>query len=172
MKEFKDFRRGNKKVLEMHDTHGIDAIAEIGKILGNINTVEIEMPTAGHSESDFDCKFTKAIIALQFQMKFFHWGTSSFAEHEAFGKIYGVLDEAIDGMVESVQGMLCRRIKFDEHMELINYCHLTPDFFDHKVQCIMDLYNCQEMQDPAIKNMLDEILGIVYKLKYLLSLKK
>jgi hypothetical protein len=172
MKEFKEFRQAKKKVLKTNENQGIDAVAEIGKLLSGFNTVEIEVGDTGHGESDFDCKFTKAIIALQFQMKFFHWGTYGFAEHEAFGKIYGDLDETIDGMVESLQGMLCRRIKFEEHMELINYCHLTPDFFDHKVHCIMELYNCQEMQNPAIKNMLDEILGIVYKLKYLLSLKK
>ena len=170
MKEFKEFRKSKGSVKES-SSMGVDAVAELSKLLSS--GVEMEITTvSGDMHSDLDSKVTKALVALQFDMKYLHWGTHSFAEHKAFGKIYDSLNDSVDTLIEALQGMLCRRIKFDETVCLTNYSSLTPEYFDEKVKCIMCLYDYKEMQDPAIKNMVDEILGIVYKLKYLLSLKK
>ena len=150
MKEFKEFRKSKNAIKES----SINPIEEIGKLISSGLNVEITtFSDSDMTSSDLDSKVTKALVALQFDMKYLHWGTHSFAEHKAFGKIYDSLNESIDTIIESLQGMLCRRIKFDETVCLTNYSSLTPEYFDEKVKCIMCLYDYKEMQDPAIKNM-------------------
>ena len=48
--------------------------------------------------SEIICKLVEA----QIQLKFLHWQTKSYAKHQAYGNLYGDLNELIDDFVEAV----------------------------------------------------------------------
>ena len=50
--------------------------------------------------SEIICK----LVESQIQLKFLHWQTKSYAKHQAYGNLYGDLDELIDDFVEACMG--------------------------------------------------------------------
>ena len=43
----------------------------------------------------------RKLVETQTQLRFLHWQTKSYAKHQAYGGLYGDLDETIDEFVES-----------------------------------------------------------------------
>lgn len=121
-------------------------------------------------------KQNRAIVLMvnfQLQMKVFHWQTTSYAQHMAFGAIYDYLDGAIDKFVEMLQGR-SDRINFDDAGLKIQ--KLTDEAVNGSVEefgkLLVSLSSYFDTKaDSDLLNLRDEMLGEINKLKFLLSLK-
>jgi hypothetical protein len=113
------------------------------------------------------------LLAMQNQMRIFHWQTESFAQHNAFGEAYEALDGLIDKFVEIFQGKQGiqkssggYRIKLDNLDD--DPAAMIEVFIDYlKDELPEDL----EDSDTDLLNIRDEMMGVLNQTKYLLLLK-
>lgn len=109
------------------------------------------------------------LLLFQSQLKIMHWGTESYAEHNAFGSTYESIDGGLDALVESYQGYH-GRIDFGSSCELISFKDVECDpWLNSMLECLNSLRG--ELKESDLQNMVDELIAAVSKLKYLLTLK-
>lgn len=114
------------------------------------------------------------LIKLQMQLRILHWQTRKFSEHKAFGEAYEKLDEFIDELVEVHQGKH-GHFSFQEEalIELVNYDQLSiqdvlSEVTSYLCEHFAQIHN--SVTDTDCLNIRDEILAVLNKLKYLLTL--
>lgn len=115
------------------------------------------------------------MMNFQQQVRIFHWQTTSYARHNAWGTIYDNLDDLIDKFVEVCMGKYGRVELSDDisTLKLSNMKELkTNDFINKFIDFLLDLDNqFDTKKDTDVLNIRDEVLAEVNKLKYLLTLK-
>ena len=115
------------------------------------------------------------LLGLQVQLKINHWQTKGLARHEAFGKIYDELGDLIDEFVEVSMGKYGRFTLDDETntIKLINLNEMNPkDMINVCVNALIDFSDdLDPKKDTDLLNIKDEILGLLNKLLYLLTLE-
>ena len=111
----------------------------------------------------------RALVEFQVQVKAMHWATESFAQHKATCDTYAALDAAIDALVESHQGH-SGRIRIGGQYTILNFEDIN---FDPWLSSAMEHVNALRgiITQSDVLNLLDEILAILSKFKYLLTLK-
>ena len=116
----------------------------------------------------------KFFLELQTQLKVYHWQTKGIARHEAFGKVYDELNDLTDEFVEQAMGQYGRFVLDDEtkNIQLFNLSESNPK--DIVVTCCETLISFTDdiyPKDTNLLNLRDEILGLLRKLSYLLTLE-
>ena len=111
-------------------------------------------------------------LTLQNQMRIYHWQTTSYAEHKALGKAYEDLDDLIDSFMETYIGKYKRPVAKDKfNISLFNYGSSMKDNIDAFIDVLTeDLPKSLSEKDTDLLNIRDEMLGLLNKLKYLLTL--
>lgn len=118
--------------------------------------------------SSIDEHFVSLLI-FQMQLKIMHWGTESYAQHNAYGSTYESVDGGLDSLVESYQGYH-GRIDFGCSCDLHSFSDVQCEsWLDSMLECLNSL-RC-ELKESDLQNMTDELIASVSKLKYLLTLK-
>ncbi len=125
-----------------------------------------------------NCVASKSLMHSA-QVKLLHWQTKSFAEHKALDELFGSLIDLTDGLVESVMGKYGRPELSGEEATFTvkNYNFESNDDLSHYMQVLYDCYanECKSIFDPQVDpeiiNIIDEIIAVVDKTKYLLTLK-
>jgi DNA-binding ferritin-like protein len=117
-------------------------------------------------------KLISSFLKIQNQLRIFHWQTTSYAQHKAFGKAYENLDEQIDEFVEVFMGKYGRsKAATSYSIELDN---LSSDYLDVVNSFISYLIGISDDVDPVndtdLLNIRDSMLGELNRLKYLLTL--
>jgi len=116
----------------------------------------------------------KMLVQMQLQWKFLHWQTFGDAKHRVYGEIYDGLGELIDEFVETMMGKYGRP-EFDEQFGL-----MFQDIRALSIQEFVDgivefLVSFTEQLDPKydtdLLNIRDEMLALINKSKFLLTLK-
>jgi len=115
------------------------------------------------------------LLKIQNQLKILHWQTMSYAAHKALGNAYEDLDELIDSLVEVHQGKY-GRLTFETPIDLGLVNQDEIDLDDVLVQLndyLTGLFNemHDSVKDTDCLNIRDEILAVINKLRYLLTLK-
>jgi len=113
------------------------------------------------------------LLRIQNQLRIFHWQTTSYAEHKAFGKAYENLDGLIDSFVEAFFGKYGRnKAKLSYSIELKNYEGDAISFIDNSYDFLRN-FNSEfsPESDSELLNIRDEMLSELDTLKYLLTLK-
>lgn len=113
------------------------------------------------------------LIRFQEQLRIFHWQTTSYSEHKAFGKAYEALGDLFDQFVETYSGKFSvPRAKIQYEIKLDNYIDGT-DTLAYLSNFIIYIQQLREElnNSPELLNILDEITAEVHHLKYLLTLK-
>lgn len=127
---------------------------------------EIEMTRS--LGKDLDDSFVSLLI-FQAQLKIMHWGTGSFAQHEAYGKTYASVDAGLDALVESYQGYH-GLIDFGSSCEFISFQNVEVNsWLGSMLECLNTMRG--EFQESDLQNLTDELISGISKLKYLLTLK-
>lgn len=115
------------------------------------------------------------LLKLATQFRIFHWQTESHAQHEAFGMAYEKISDLVDELVEVHQGKH-GRITYEgsPSLELQNLNELDPqailtEVTDYLSQEFINAIDPEK--DTDCLNIRDEILAVLNKLKYLLTLK-
>jgi len=111
------------------------------------------------------------LIEVHNQLKFFHWQTTSYARHQAYGGIYDALTPLIDNFVEVLMGKYGRVPALP--MKVYNRNEKDcMTFIDETVAYLLMLSTALNPQtDTDLLNIRDEMVSEFNKLKYLLTLK-
>ena len=144
-----------------------------------IGKTKIEGRNARGSEQA-NCVAAKVLMQMA-QTKLLHWQTISVSEHESLDKLFEDLVELGDELVETVMGKYGRPQLGDDMstMTLTNY--ENPENPDGLPRFLANIDNCfrnecaplfSPEKDPEIHNLIQEILGKIDKISYLLTLKK
>jgi hypothetical protein len=117
-------------------------------------------------------KLLTPFLKIQNHLRIFHWQTSSYAQHKAFGKAYENLDGFIDEFVEVFMGKYGRsKAATSYSIELDN---LGSDYLEVVNSFIAYLISITDEVDPVndtdLLNIRDSMLGELNRLKYLLTL--
>jgi hypothetical protein len=115
------------------------------------------------------------LIKLQNQLRILHWQANLFGEHKALGKAYEDLDGLIDNVVEVHQGKY-GKIIFNSPVDLglvnkgdIDILSILEEFTDYLVTGYAE--ELDHVKDSDCLNIRDEIMAVINRLKYLLTLK-
>ena len=111
------------------------------------------------------------LVEIHNQLRFFHWQTTSYARHQAYGAIYEALDPLIDNFVEVLMGKYGRVPALP--MKVYNRNEKDcMTFIDETIAYLLMLSNALNPQaDTDLLNIRDEMVSEFNKLKYLLTLK-
>ena len=115
------------------------------------------------------------LLKIQNQLRILHWQTLSYAAHKALGNAYSDLDDLIDSLVEIHQGKY-GRITFETPIDLGLVNQDEIDLEDVLIQLndyLTGPFNAMHdsVKDTDCLNIRDEILAVINKLRYLLTLK-
>ena len=109
------------------------------------------------------------LLLFQAQLKIMHWGTESYAEHNAYEVTFDSVNGGLDALVESYQGYY-GRLNFGSKCDFISFADVeTNSWLGSMLECLTTLRN--EFQESDLQNLADELIASVSKLKYLLTLK-
>ena len=114
------------------------------------------------------------LVQIQVQFKFMHWQTTGDAKHRAYGKTYDKLGDLIDDFAEALMGKY-GRFEFESEFSIM-YQNLSSMSLQNFIDGITDfLVSMSEeldtVYDTDLLNLRDEMLLLINKLKYLLTLK-
>lgn len=111
------------------------------------------------------------LLGLQNQLRMYHWGTNSYAEHKALGKAYEGLDALIDTFVETWMGVHGKDIG-PVKLDLREYTRGGPEVLLNQAASFLtgELGGAVE-GNTDLSNIRDEMLGLINQTKYLLTLK-
>jgi hypothetical protein len=152
------------------------------------NMMDIEDIELTKSKSKSSKKFSnknmytpEKIIILCLEMlnivKLYHWKTLKYSEHKATDELYDELNDKIDEFVETFIGKTGKRINLTniKNMRLIDFNNVD-DFkklIENSKTYLINMSNSPifSIENSDLLNIRDEILGILNKFTYLLTLK-
>ena len=115
------------------------------------------------------------------QTKLLHWETRSLAEHQALDELFKRLIKIGDHLVESVMGKYGRPELTPEEATFTLSNYDNPENPDGLPKFLKNIDNCfrnectsvfSQEKDPEILNIIQEILGVIDNVSYLLTLQK
>ena len=116
-------------------------------------------------------EIASTLVAIQTQLRFFHWQTKSYARHQAYGGTYSTMDGLIDSFVEILMGKYGRVPALPFKLYNRNEKDIMA-FIDETISYLLNLNNVLDGQtDSDLLNIRDEMLAEFNKLRYLITLK-
>jgi DNA-binding ferritin-like protein len=117
----------------------------------------------------------KNILQNISQAKLLHWQTCKYAQHKALDELFESLIELGDELAESVMGKYGRPHLSEENLclRLFNYNNNLSFFMDELYNCYRNDCRClfDDNKDSELVNIIDEIIAVIDKIKYLLTLE-
>jgi len=134
-----------------------------------------------------------ALFQIQTSLRFSHWRSKSYSEHKGLDKFLDKFNDKMDEFIETYQGKY-GRIDFKNSQkelsvlkieDLNKYLDVLIGFFigksekdckkfklsGNKDYCGITVMDIIKKDDTDLLNIRDEILGLIHKLKYLLTLQ-
>jgi hypothetical protein len=108
---------------------------------------------------------------FQNEIKLHHWGTPSYAEHKALGKLYDGLNPLIDEFAETYFGANGKddisevtdlRLNGPSRISMNSVLNSFEDYLNQELP--------KETNHSSLLNIRDEMLALVQRTKYLLTL--
>ena len=116
-------------------------------------------------------EIASTLVAIQTQLRFFHWQTKSYARHQAYGGTYSAMNGLIDSFVEVLMGKYGRVPAMPFKLYNRNEKDIIS-FIDETISYLLNLNNTLNSQtDSDLLNIRDEMLAEFNKLRYLITLK-
>ena len=121
---------------------------------------------------------TSEIVAglqeLQNQVKYFHWQTKSYAQHQALAKVFDSITELIDTFVETLMGKYGRPSTKGQKFEMFDLEDVNIEEWTGGVCDLLISFSdvLDDVQDTDLLNLRDEMLQNFNQLKYLLTLNE
>jgi hypothetical protein len=119
-------------------------------------------------------KLALSLLAIRDQAHMFHWQTMSYEQHVAFGEFYEDFAEKMDELMENIMGKGERPAFTEGTITLVGHSDDEVLQFSNTIENVLniELPNVVPAEgNDEIYNIVDEILAMVNKLKYLLTLK-
>lgn len=117
-------------------------------------------------------KVIQPMLKFQTEMRMFHWNTTSFAEHKAFGGVYDALNGLIDDFAETHIGIFGRTENkaFTLEIEAFGDMSKTKKCIS-EFEAFLEGMSKEIPKETDLLNIRDSILAEVSHLRYLLTLK-
>lgn len=116
-------------------------------------------------------KIIQNLLTLLNQIKYYHWGTDSYAKHQALNDAYNSLSGLIDEFVEILLGKygkdlspLTINIRTENDLDMDSALDEISNYFSNELTNVLD------ENDTDLLNLRDEMLSIINKTKYLFTL--
>ena len=116
-------------------------------------------------------KLIENLLTILNQLKFYHWGANSYAQHKALGDAYDQLNIIIDDFVEILLGKdgkelspISINIRTESELNINDALNEISEYLSN------DILSFLNENDTDLLNLRDEILSIINKTKYLLKL--
>jgi hypothetical protein len=117
-------------------------------------------------------KLIAPFIKIQEQLRIFHWQADSYAQHKAFGKAYEDMGDLVDQFIEVFMGKKGKiKAKLTYSIELDNLGENYIEYINDFITFLNSLTSELDEIDTDLLNIRDEMLAVLNRLKYLLSLK-
>ena len=110
------------------------------------------------------------MIEMEQQLRIWHWQTKMYSRHQAYGATYNALGELIDTFMEVYMGKN-GRILAPASIPLQDLNNEVEPKVDSYIEFLNSLTETLEPRDTDLLNIRDEMLALLNKLKYLLTLK-
>lgn len=114
------------------------------------------------------------LVQIQLQWKFLHWQTFGDAKHRLYGEIYDGLGDLIDEFTETMMGKY-GRVDFDPEFSIMfqDIKQLSvQNFMDGITEFLVGMTDQLDSRyDTDLLNIRDEMLGLINKSKFLITLK-
>ena len=113
-------------------------------------------------------------MELQNQTKINHWQTKSYARHKAFDELYEELSDLNDRFAEAAMGKYGRFTleNEDKTINIVNLGELDlKEMLQTSKDALVQWTNEFDKTDTDLMNIRDEILGLLNKITYLLTLE-
>lgn len=123
--------------------------------------------------SDAVSTFFLKMLALRDQAHIYHWQTTSFAQHDAYGKFYDQYLILVDTIAENIMGVT-ERPKFEKaEITLEDFSASSLNTFTENVRKLFtdELSTIVDKKHTSIYNIADEIVSLANKMQYVLTLK-
>ena len=111
-------------------------------------------------------------------IKLYHWKTMKYSEHKATDELYDDLNGKIDEFVEVLMGKDGKRINLSgkKSIKLEDFNNLTSlkKYIENAKKYLINMTNSKNIgssENSDLLNIRDEILGILNKFTYLLTLE-
>jgi hypothetical protein len=107
------------------------------------------------------------------QAHVWHLQTKSHAQHMALGNYYESIIGLVDSLIEDMQGIYSMRLSGSMDCKIdSSYGESKPAEYFKKLRASLEThYKNPHLQHGTLKNIMDEIIGLVAKTEYLLTLK-
>lgn len=119
-------------------------------------------------------EFILKLSQIQIQWRFLHWQTFGDAKHRLYGEIYDQLGDFLDEFTETMMGKYGRpefEPEFSIMFQDINSLNMQ-NFMDGITEFLVSMSDQLDSRyDTDLLNIRDEMLGLINKSKYLLTLK-
>ena len=119
-------------------------------------------------------KLALSLLAIRDQAHMFHWQTLSYEQHIAFGEFYEDFAEKMDELMENIMGKGERPAFTEGIITLVGHSDAEVLQFSNTIENVLNIQLPTVVPvegNDEIYNIVDEILSMVNKLKYLLTLK-
>ena len=119
-------------------------------------------------------KLALSLLAIRDQAHMFHWQTLSYEQHIAFGEFYEDFAEKMDELMENIMGKGERPAFTEGTITLVGHSDAEVLQFSNTIENVLNIQLPTVVPaegNDEIYNIVDEILSMVNKLKYLLTLK-
>lgn len=119
-------------------------------------------------------EFILKLSQIQIQWRFLHWQTFGDAKHRLYGEIYDGLGDLLDEFTETMMGKYGRP-EFDSEFSIMFQDISTlnmQNFIDGITEFLVSMSDQLDSRyDTDLLNLRDEMLGLINKSKYFLTLK-
>ena len=113
-------------------------------------------------------------MELQAQTKINHWQTKGYARHKAFDELHGDLSDLTDTFAEVAMGKY-GRFTLENEDKLLNIVNLSEldlkEMLQTSKEALIQWSSEFDSSDTDLLNIRDEILGLLNKITYLLTLE-
>jgi len=135
----------------------------------NMRTIkeQEEMVVSSHDD------VIKMLMQMVSQVKLFHWQTESFGHHKALDELYSGLSDLMDEFVEVCMGKHGRPNYGGECvLKIFDLNNNLEAFLDEGIEFLISLDGMyDDKNDTDILNLRDEMMSLLNKTKYLITLK-
>lgn len=110
------------------------------------------------------------LLGFVVQIHVFHWLTTSYAQHQALGGLYDGIHDLADNFMEVYMGKYGRNIG-NNAASIVNYdASNVVETIKEFEAFLLSLTNECQPSDTDLLNIRDEMLALVHKTQYLLTL--
>ena len=115
-------------------------------------------------------QIVEKMIQMEQQFRIWHWQTKLYSRHQAYGATYNALGELIDSFMEVYMGKN-ERVSAPSSIQLQDLGENVEQALDEYTSFLVSLTQQLGEEDSDLLNIRDEMLALLNKLKYLLTLK-